>query len=220
MGILTIALVCKGAGRGGAARNVIAGLALLLVNIAHGRIAAICRLIVACRRVYVVAFVAASPVLVVACIAIVDTTTAGIGIFTFAAACCVGLISLGGVGHRTALASDIVVACGTACAVAGIGDVCVLQIAICSLVIAACIAGAGMGSIAIAGICKGTECTGIAIATVFATSIVHIILEICICIVTAFCYFIATNRANAGMLVHSGRFVIPFMRSNCHNVIP
>lgn len=206
MDILTIALVCKGAGRGGAARNVIAGLALLLVNIAHGRIAAICRLIVACRRVYVVAFVAASPVLVVACIAIVDTTTAGIGIFTFAAACCVGLISLGGVGHRTALASDIVVACGTACAVPGIGDVCVLQIAICSLVIAACIAGAGMGSIAI--------------ATVFATNIVHIILEICICIVTAFCYFIATNRANAGMLVHSGRFVIPFMRSNCHNVIP
>lgn len=127
--ILSDAFVGKGAGRGGAAGNVTTGLALLLVHIAQGRIAAIGRHVIARCRVGVAAFVAASPVLVSACVAIGDAAIAGIAVVALAAACCVGFVSLRGVGQGAKLAVYIVAAFGAAYAVTGVGAVCVFQAA-------------------------------------------------------------------------------------------
>ena len=114
-----------------------AGLALLLVYIAQARIAAIGRHVIARCRVGVAAFVAASPVLVGACVAIGDAAVSGKGILALAAVCCVGLVAPGRVGKGAKLTVYIVVTFGASGAVTGIIDVGVLQVTIFYYFIAA-----------------------------------------------------------------------------------
>ena len=100
----------------------------------------------------IITFVAASPVLVGACIAESDAAASGIGILALKAACRVGLIAPGGVNDRADLACNKIVAIRTAYTVARIVDVGVLQITTRCLCVATCITGLRVGTIAIVGI--------------------------------------------------------------------